>query len=121
MHNERRQILMHNSKTVIYLDHSNLEGEDYVLFIEESAREATNNPSVSNRLILINATGSIMNKEALNAQKKMTAEAGGDIAKVAVFGLTGIQMFFLRTIATFSKVNIKPFPNRESALEWLTR
>jgi hypothetical protein len=120
MNAERRQILMHNSKTVIFLDHSNLSGAEYIRCMEQSLKDAKSTP-IENRLILINVEGSMMDKETLRTIKQMTAEMSGGISKVAMFGISGIQLFFMRTISAFSKIDIKPFYDRQSAIEWLTK
>ena len=112
-------MISHNGKYVIFLDHTNLSGSEYVRVVEESARAADEHAS-GNRLILVDSTGSIVDKDVLKALKQLTSTAGTRIDKTAVLGITGIQQLFLKIVSAFSKVNIKPFDSREKALEWLT-
>ena len=119
MRNARRKIVLHKDQAIIYLDHRNLEGEAYLRAVEDSLEEATKS-DMSQRLILIDATGAVVDKAVLKALKKLTAQSAARIGKVAVLGTSGVQRFFMRTIAAFSKTNIKPFDDREAALSWLT-
>jgi SpoIIAA-like len=112
---------MHNSKKIIFLDHSNLSSEEYIRCVEQSLMDAKSHPSNEERLILIDATSSVMDKEVVKVIKEMTAEISGDISKVAVFGVSRIQLVFMRAIATFSKLNVRPFLDKQSAIEWLTK
>ena len=119
MVNERRTILFHNNKTVIFLDHSNLSGAEYVRVVEQSKLMAENS-DIANRLIMVDVTGSVVDKAVLRALKSLTAGSAGRISKIALLGTTGLQTFFTQTLSLVSKTNIKPFKNREDALEWLT-
>lgn len=119
MANDRRSLISHNGKFVIFLDHSNLSGPEYVQVVEESAKTAEKHDN-SNRLILVDSTNSIMDKDVLKALKKLTSKSGSRIDKTAVLGISGIQQMFLRTISAFSKIKIRPFDSRDKALEWLT-
>jgi ABC-type uncharacterized transport system permease subunit len=117
--NARRQIIHHNNKTVIFLDHANLSGAAYVQAIEASMGIAGRS-TMEDRLILIDTTNSVVDKAVLKALKALSSMASSHVSKIALLGLSGIQVMFMRTIATFSKVNIKPFSNRKKALDWLT-
>jgi tRNA uridine 5-carbamoylmethylation protein Kti12 len=123
MFNERRQILLHNSKKIFYLNYSNLEGAEYIKVIEESI-ELAKDTNVGNRLVLVNVTGSVVDKEVLKTLKKLSVQASGNISKTAIYGDSGevsaIQRLFTLAISAFSKLEIKHFTNREKALAWLT-
>ncbi len=115
----RRFLLQHNKKTVVFLDHTNLEGAEYLKVVEENIAKSQA-IDVVQRLILVDSTGSIMDREVLGALKKLTSQSSDRIDKVALLGITGIQRLFVRTVASFSKTNIKPFDSQEEALDWLT-
>jgi hypothetical protein len=119
MTKERRSIVMHNNKTVIFLDHSNLSGAEYLSAVEES-RQMAENSGITNRLIMVDVTGSVVDKDVLRALKALTTGSSARISKIALLGTSGIQSFFTRTISMVSNTNIRPFRNREDALEWLT-
>ena len=119
MTHERRQIIMHRAKPIIYLDHTNLRGAEYVKVIEDSMRMARESDK-SNRLILVDSTGSVVDRNVARALKRLTLESSSKISKIAVIGITGIQLIVMRAISNFSKTKIKPFKTREEALEWLT-
>ena len=116
---ERRTLIKHNDKNIIYNDFSNLEGPEFVQVVGEVSLMAQSN-TISERLVLVNATNSVMDKMVLNAIKSMTAKSSGQIHKTAVFGVSGIQLFFMRTISKFSKINLRAFETRDEALAWLT-
>jgi flagellar biosynthesis GTPase FlhF len=96
-----------------------LEGAAYLEAISQSVAESQK-PGLEERLILVDTTGSVIDREVVKALKQLSAQTPGRISKIAVLGVTGIQRIFLRTVASFSKVNIKPFLNKEDALAWLT-
>ena len=119
MTNERRSVIFHNGKYVIFLDHTNLSGSEYVNAVKASTKDAERNDNAK-RLILVDSTNSVMDKDVLYELKQLTSNTGTRIDKTAVLGVSGIQQMFLRAVATFSKVNVRPFDSREKALEWLT-
>lgn len=112
-------MIKHNGKSIIYNDFSNLEGDAFVQVVNEISLMAKSH-TVSERLVLVNATNSVMDKAVLSAIKSMTAKSARQISKTAVFGVEGIQLFFMRTISRFSKINLRPFETKEEALTWLT-
>ena len=117
--NERRRFITHNSKKIIFLDHSNLKGEAYLKAVNDSIQMASQS-SLKNRLILVDLTGSIISNEVLQVLKTLSSASSPSIMKTAVIGAQGMQLFFLKAIATSSNMNIGTFQTQDEALEWLT-
>ena len=116
---ERRQFIQHNSKTVICLDYTKLEGQEYINAIRESEMSAGAS-DINDRLILVDATDSVVDKEVLQALKSLSAKVSDYTDRTAVIGVSGIQMLFMRAISKLTKSKMRPFSNRDEALEWLT-
>ena len=116
---DRRQFIRHNSKTIICLDYTNLAGKAYIDAIRAS-EESAGTSDINDRLILVDATDSVVDKEVLQALKSLSAKASEFTDRTAVVGVSGIQMLFMRAIAKLSKSKMRPFSSREEALEWLT-
>ena len=105
---------------MIFLDHSNLSGDAYLAAIEQSKNKALGSV-MEERLILVDTTNSVVDKKVLQALKSLTAGASSKISKIAVIGVpSGLPMFFIKTVALFSKNVIHPFKTKEAALDWLT-
>ena len=115
----RRQFIRHNSQTIIYLDYTYLEGPAYVEAIRQSEQKAEDS-DINNRLLLVDATGSVVDKEVMQALKNINSKISQHTKKTAVVGISGIQMLFMRTIAKFTKSKMRPFSDRDEALDWLT-
>ena len=117
---ERRKMIVHNNRMIIFIDYSNLQGAEYLRVVEESIRDSSK--SDTERLVLVNAAGSVMNKNVLKALKKLSAKTSDNISKIAIVGLdlTGVQKFFMVTVTSLSRADVRPFDTQEEALEWLT-
>ena len=116
---ERRKFIRHNSKTIICLDYTNLEGKAYIDAIRASEESAATS-DINDRLILVDATGSVVDKEVLQALKALSAKASDFTDRTAVVGVSGIQMLFMRAIAKLTKSKMRPFSDKSEALDWLT-
>jgi len=119
MENPCRKLLKHNGKTVILHDYRNLEGPDYVKAVEFNGEQGKN-LDLPERLVLIDVTDSVVDKEVLKAFKRVSRNAASKVSKTAVVGVTGIQKLFIRTISTFSNLDVKSFDTQEDAKNWLT-
>ena len=119
MTNNRRSFLKHNHKTIIFNDFSNLEGEAFLEVIKDIS-EMAESVSLSHRLVLVDATNAIVDKRVMKALKNMTARSSQKISRTAIFGISGIQLFLMKTISRFAKIEMRPFETKDDALEWLT-
>ena len=119
MENTHRKILQHNGKTVILHDYRGLEGEAYVQAVEYNGNQGKE-INLGERLILIDVTDSVVDKQVMSAFKRVSKKASSTVSKTAVVGVSGIQKLFLTTVATFSNLEIRAFDTQENAKKWLT-
>ena len=117
--NNRRQLIQHNGKTLIIHNYNGLSGQEYVDAIEYNGREGKS-LNAGERLILIDVTNSIVDKEVIKAFKRVSHNASTHLSKTAVVGVTGIQKMFIKTVSSFSNLNVQAFGTQEEAIQWLT-
>jgi hypothetical protein len=103
---DRRRLLSHKGKTIILHDYTNLSGEEYVKVVENNAK-ISDRTLHGDRLILIDVTGSSINREVVASFKRVSKSVSSRISKVAVVGSTKIQKIVITTVAAFSNTNIK--------------
>jgi hypothetical protein len=115
----RRSFLTHHNKTIIFNDFSNLESDAFLEVIAAISEMAASE-SLSHRLVLVDASNAVVDKRVMKALKNMTANSSHKISRTAIFGISGLQLLFMRTISRFAKIDIRPFENKDDALEWLT-
>ena len=116
---ERYQILKHKGKDIIFHDCSNLAGAEYIEVLERHFY-LVNEVDLSEKLILVDVTNTVVDKNVLQTCKKIAVAASGRMSKTAVYGLSGIQLLFLNIVVSVSKIDVKTFDTRDKALDWLT-
>ena len=116
---EYRKKVEHNGKTVIAHVYNGLEGDAYAEAILQNAKLAETERS-SERLVLIDASNTVVNKNVMKAYKTITRRTAGNLSRTAVIGVVGIQRVFVSTIARLFKLEIRAFDSKEEALKWLT-
>ena len=119
MGDERRKLIQHKGKTLIFHDYTNLYGDEYVAVIERNAKKA-DETELSERLVLLDVTDSLVNKRVIATFKRVSKGASTKVSKIAVVGVTTIQRAFVQAIAKFSGTNMKAFETHEQAKDWLT-
>ncbi len=118
MENLHRKILQHNGKTIIFHDYRHLEGQTYVQAVEYNGQQVEQ-AHIPQRLVLIDVTDSVVDKDVFRAFKRVSKSASSTVSKTAVVGVSGIQKLFLNTIAAISKLEIQLFDNQDAAKDWL--
>ena len=116
---DRRQLIHHNGKTVIIHNYKGLSGQAYINAVEFNGR-AGGVVNLEERLILLDVTDSVVDKEVMKTFKRVSKEASAKVSKTAVVGVAGIQRMFLRTVANFSDLEIRTFDTQAEAIVWLT-
>jgi hypothetical protein len=114
-----RKQLTHNGKAITLHDYRGLEGEDYANAILHNMQLAEEEQS-QDRLVLIDATDTVVSKEVMKAYKTIAEKTSPKISKTGVIGATGIQQLFVATISNLFKLNVRAFRSKEQALDWLT-
>ena len=116
----RRQLIQHNGKTIILHDYTGLSGQAYIDAVEYNGR-AGELLQLHDRMILMDVTDSIVDKEIMKVFKRVSKKASPNLSKTAVVGATGIQKMFLQTVAAFANLEVKTFDNRNDAVIWLSK
>jgi hypothetical protein len=96
-----------------------LDGQDYAGAIVENGTLAETE-QLRDRLVLIDATDTVVNKDVIKAYKNIAQRATNSISKIAVIGTTGIQEMFVTTISNQFALDIRGFDSKEDAIDWLT-
>ena len=120
MVNTCRKILYYNGRTIILHDYRNLQGKAYIEAVEYNGKMGQES-ALQERLILMDVSDSIVDKEVMKAFKRVSQKASSTVSKTAVVGVKGIQKIFISTVAAISGIDIQTFNNQEEAKEWLTR
>lgn len=115
----RRLLIKHNGKTIILHDYTGLSGQAYIDAVEFNGREGEG-LETQERLILLDVTDSVVDKEVMKVFKRVSHNASAKLSKTAIVGVTGIQKMFLRAVSTFSSLDIQTFETRDEAIAWLT-
>lgn len=118
MENRHRQIIQHRGKTIIIQNYTGLTGRAYIDAIEFN-QNAGKTLDINKKRILIDVTDSVVDKDVMKAFKSVSKTASSEISRIAIIGVSGIQRMLLRTVATFSQLQVSSFDNRDKALEWL--
>jgi hypothetical protein len=116
---ERRRKVEHNGKAVVIHDYRGLDGDAYAEAILKNGELAKTERSPE-RLVLIDARNTIVNKNVMKAYKSIAGSTAGNLSRTAVVGAVGIQKVFISTIAVLFKLEVRAFDAMEDALTWLT-
>jgi nitrogen regulatory protein PII len=119
MDSPHRKLLKHNGKTIVLHDYAGLGGQDYADAILKNA-EAADADLLEERLVLIDAADTVVDKSVMKAYKIIAKKNAGRLSKTAVIGATGIQKLFITTISNLFRLNVRAFDSRDEAVKWLT-
>jgi hypothetical protein len=117
----RSSILQHDGRSVVLLDFTDLSNPaECIREIEEAKRfVATNLKPDGSGLIVTDVRGSRYNMEVLQALKELAAHNKPYAARGAVATNSGLHRIAIMAVATFSGRELRGFPTREEALDWL--
>jgi len=117
--NSRIQYLTVNTKTILYVDYSELKNpEEIINILDQTAKEIRNKPAES-VLILSNFTNISFNKELTAAMKEFVAKNKPYIKKSAVIGIDGLIAIVFKSLVTLTGRKINDFKTKEEALKFL--
>ena len=116
---DRVQVINHNGQEVVLVDISQCSYEELITILPEAAGIITKSPPKS-RLVLTDVTEANYNKDIAEAIKDFVKNNTPYIKASAVVGADGVRLILLQTVIFLSRREIKAFPDRNSALDWLT-
>lgn len=115
---EPASFITHQGKRVLLIDFAGCAPEDFVERIAR-VREVVDDQPPASLLILTDVTGASFNS-GTNALMKSYSKANSPFVKrSAVVGATGLRRIILQGVRVFTGRDIRPFDDRESALNWL--
>ncbi len=119
---DRIQIIEHKGKKIHFIDYSGLRLADELIEIISMVDKFNQEQISAGRtdfLILSDLTNSYVYGEAMDMMKKSGAKIKEHTKKTALLGITGAKKVLLRTVNAVMNLNMKPFDNKEEALDWL--
>jgi hypothetical protein len=117
---ERIQKVSHKGKTIILMDFSNCKPAETIELMGAAEKViATSAPKKA--LILSDVTGAMYTKEVAERMKEFTKHNTPYVLGSAAVGVSGVQMILLQTLIFITRREIKLFPSRQEAMDWLAQ
>lgn len=117
--NESRcRLVTHNGVAIVLVDCTGLNGHQAKPVIQASVPLIEGNPPKSVR-ILTDVTGAGYDKEGLDVLKEWAQRNTPFVRASAVVGAEGLRAAALNAIVFLTNRNIRSFPVRAQALDWL--
>jgi hypothetical protein len=121
--NMRMKYIKYKGKTILYVDYSNMTGEqtnEAMALLDDEAKEMRT--WTQRGLVLSDFRNSKANTEFIAYGKKLGKEVFAEkVQKSAAIGITGVQNILLQAYNAFTKDKIVPFATEEEAKEWLIK
>jgi hypothetical protein len=117
----RASFIQHEGRRVLLLDFTELSNPAECIRHIEEARGliASNLPPDGSALMLTDVRGSRYNMEVLQALKEFAAHNKPYASRGAVATNSGLHRVAIMAVAAFSGRELRGFPSREDALNWL--
>jgi hypothetical protein len=116
----RSQVVDHGGKKVVLFDFTNLSNPSECLQAINEARAFVETlPRDGSGLFLTDVIGSRYNMEVLQALKEFAAHNKPYANRGAVATNSGLHRVAIMAVAAFSGRELRGFPTREEALDWL--
>jgi hypothetical protein len=112
------RFIEHKGVEVLLTDFSGVAGVWYIRAVNKAV-EFVRACGKSDLRMLYDVTDTRVFDGALPTLKQAAADTKHLVFKRAVFGVTEVQMVFLKGIAAFTGEYIRAFGTREEALDWL--
>ena len=118
--NDRIKWIEYKGKRILFLDYSNLYGEEYRKTIEQ-ARDFIIGSGEHDLIVLQYVENSFLDKETFELGKKVSREVKDFVSKAAVVGARKTHEIFMKTLKSFSDADVKPFNTIEDVKECLIK
>ena len=116
---ERTRFIEHRGRRILLLDYVGIYDPQEALAAVRHSMEVVAAEPPKSLVILTDVTSSRYNAEVLQAMKEMAARNEPHVKVSAVVGVTGLLRIAYQAVMLFSKRNIRMFPSRPEALDWL--
>ncbi len=115
---DRVQKITHKGKTIVLADFSNCKPGETIALMGQAEKVIASCPP-KKALILSDVTGAQYNKDVSERMKEFTKHNTPYVLGSAAVGVAGVQMILLQTLIFISRREIKLFPTRQAAMDWL--
>lgn len=115
---ERVQKIFHKGKTIVLADFSHCKPEESIEIMQRAEKVIATCP-LKQALILSDVIGAEYSKSVSEGMKEFTKHNSPYVLGSAVVGAAGIQLVLLQTLIFLSRRDIKVFPSRQAAMDWL--
>ncbi len=118
---DRVKFIEHKGQKIIYLDFSNMHGENLVHLVHEFEQLIMRNKDNARLVSLTNFTGSHIYGDSLKEIKQVAKRVRPYLYKRAVIGITGAKMVLYKMVNFFAGgTPTKLFVSIEEAKDYLT-
>lgn len=119
---DRVRFIEHKSRRILFLDLSNLAGNDPVAFaaIDRAREVVASLPRERTLLMMVDSTGSVPNVDSIKALTELARHNTPWILASAVIGVTSILRLFLRIVTFAAGRKLAVFKTLEDGKEWLS-
>ena len=116
---DRIRWIERGDRRILYVDYSDLDSPGMVEIAHKAGIAYRIVPETGAR-VLVNATNTATaDSEAMTAMRDAVRNLRGKDGRLAVAGVSRVQMLLLRAINLFAAVKFVPFPSVEDAQAWL--
>ena len=110
-----------SERNVVFVDYTQLTAERLIAEVDRVHEEGRAQLSGKQTRVLVDITGTMLSREAVQALKDSTKSDRSMVEKTAIVGVTGVKKILADAIARFSGTNTKYFDTKEEALAWLLK
>ena len=115
---DRVQKLSHKGKSILLIDFSNCKPEETIHIMDVAEKIIAQYPPKQARLIS-DVTGAVYNKEVAERMKVFSKNNTPYVLGSTAVGVTGVAGVLLQTLIFLTRREIKMFPTRQAAMDWL--
>lgn len=118
---ERIRFIEHQGRRVVLLDFTGIAADpaSALPLVDQAKQFVARLPPDGSALILTDVRGSRYNAEVLQGLKSLAAHNKPYAARGAVVTDSGLHRVAIMAVAAFSGRDLRGFPMREAALDWL--
>ncbi len=111
-------VISHRGKNIVVVDIAHTAPAETISALKEAQKRIAENPPKS-ILMLTDVTDTTYNKDVSAAIQDFSAKNTPYVMRSAVVGVDGLKQVLLRTVNLITRREIKSFPSRQEALDWL--
>ena len=108
------------ARNIVFVDYRNMKSAELIAEAHRLHDEARLHFAGKQVRVLVDITGVMLNREAVQALKDSTKRDSAIVERTAVVGISGVKKTLADAIARFSGTHTRYFASQDEALEWLT-